>query len=179
MTEQETTTLAADEDAPVAVGRPVRHARRVMAVLMILLGLYLVREGQDVGYSTENEPGPGLFPVWVGALLAVLSLGWLIAELRRPADAAPPRLDPHGPPRVLALLGAMALLAATFEPLGYNLSVLLFFLLLSFTIGGRDHAVVKVVVAVVLSFGVYLAFEYGLGITLPGSIIPFLYSWGL
>ncbi|WP_049564072.1 tripartite tricarboxylate transporter TctB family protein [Streptomyces sp. SBT349] len=168
----------AHDDALVPVGPVVRYGRLAFAGVLILLGLYLVREGLDIGYDRENEPGPGFFPLWVGAVLAVLSAGWLVRELRRPADAPAQNLEARGPLRVLGLVGSMALLTLSFEPLGYNLSVLLFFLVLSMTTA-RGHTLAKVLVAVGASFGVYLAFDYGLGIILPGSVLPFLEAQGL
>jgi putative tricarboxylic transport membrane protein len=46
---------------------------RVFAVALLVLGLYIVRNAVEYGYMSGTTPGPGFFPLWVGAGLAVLS----------------------------------------------------------------------------------------------------------
>lgn len=43
------------------------------ACLMLLLGIYIVVEGLDFGYMSDNRPGAGFFPTLVGIGLIALS----------------------------------------------------------------------------------------------------------
>jgi hypothetical protein len=46
---------------------------RLFAVALLFLGLYIIWKAVEYGYMSGTTPGPGFFPLWVGAGLAVLS----------------------------------------------------------------------------------------------------------
>jgi len=159
----------------------IKYARVGLAVFLLGIGVFLITQAPGLGYEDRGAPGPGYFPFWVGVLLVVLSAAWGIVELRAPLHSqAEQDLDPRGVWRALRIIVALIVLAAIFQPVGYNLSVLAFMLFLTFTMGqGKGKAWVNVVVSLAASFGVYLAFEKLLGVTLPDSIVPFLAAVGL
>lgn len=72
----------------------------------------------------------------------------------------------------------MMALTFFFVPLGYNLSVLLFMLFLTATMG-KGKVLTNIIVSLVFSFGIYLAFEKILDVPLPSSILPLLAHLGL
>lgn len=49
---------------------------------LALLGVYIVANAVEYGYTREAVPGPGFFPFWVGLALVALSLANLIRCLR-------------------------------------------------------------------------------------------------
>lgn len=157
----------------------IRHLRLVLALVLLLIGVYLSIESKSMGYSEFGSPGPGFFPFWVGLFLAIASFFWFLAELKESVDDQVEQdLDPKGIYRVARLLGAMFALALFFEPLGYNISILVFMLFLTSTMG-KGRVTTNVIVSLMSSFGVYLFFEKMLDVPLPNSILPFLSHLGL
>lgn len=157
----------------------IRYGRLVFAAVLFLVGVFLVSQSASLGYEERGAPGPGFFPFWVGAILAILSACWGVAEFRATlASQVEQDLDPRGIYRVIRLVVAIAILIAIFEPVGYNLSTLAFMIFLTFTMGA-GRVWIKVVVSLAASFGVYLAFENFLGVSLPNSFLPFMSAVGL
>src|SRR5690606_30649847 len=127
---------------------------------------------RSLGYWTELGPGPGFFPFWLGAVLAVLGAGWLVVEVRarragssgaplveRPAEspAETAGSQAYSMPTVVAIVVSLCLLAALLEVLGYQLSMLVF-LLFHLLVLGRRGVLLSSTLAVAGSFGVFLVF---------------------
>jgi len=168
-----------NESNPITGRAWIRYLRLVLGVLFIALGAYLVSQSHKLGYFVDGSPGPGFFPYWVGLILVIVAFFWCIAEYREDIDAQVEQdLDPKGIYRVARLLLSMMALTLFFVPLGYNLSVLLFLLFLTATMG-KGKVVTNIIVSLVFSFGIYLAFEKILEVPLPSSIVPFLAHLGL
>jgi len=68
----------------------MRRAERVSAGVVIALGLWVVYLSRDLPYYTTDGPGAGFFPIWLGALFAVVGLIWLLRLLlaRPPSEKA-------------------------------------------------------------------------------------------
>lgn len=159
--------------------RWIKLSRISLAGALLILGIYLNRSSLNYGYSDFGSPGPGFFPFWIGAFLALASVIWGLIESRNSLQSQIEQdLERVGKFRSARIFLAMATLALLYEPLGYNLSILLFVFLLSSTMA-KGSWKVNLIVALVSSFGVYLAFERLLDIPLPNSIIPFLAKYGL
>lgn len=169
-----------DGDIKSIEGRAwIRYLRLVLAFLLMSIGLYLVSQSGKIGYSDMGGPGPGFFPFWVGILLAITAFFWLLAEFRAHKDTQIEQdLDPKGIYRVGRLLLSVMALTFFFVPVGYNISVLLFMLFLTSTMG-KGRVVTNVIVSLISSFGIYLVFEKLLDVPLPDSFIPFLAHLGL
>jgi putative tricarboxylic transport membrane protein len=62
---------------------------RAFAGALLLLGLYIIWNALEYGYIRGATPGPGFFPLWVGAGLAGLSVVNLVRSLAgaEPLDA--------------------------------------------------------------------------------------------
>ena len=54
---------------------------RLFAVVLLCLGLYIVWNALEYGYTRGAIPGPGFFPLWVGIGLAALSAVNLVRSL--------------------------------------------------------------------------------------------------
>jgi putative tricarboxylic transport membrane protein len=61
---------------------------RCVAALFALLALGAFIMALDLGFYRKTQPGPGLFPALVSALLLVLSVLWFIQGARMPPDEA-------------------------------------------------------------------------------------------
>jgi putative tricarboxylic transport membrane protein len=159
--------------------RWIKNSRIALAFLLLALGAYFNRTAKGLGYSDFGSPGPGFFPYWIGIGLVIAAVIWGLIELRNPIDSQIEQdLDPAGKIRVLRILLAMMALTALYEPLGYNLSIFAFMLILSSTMA-KGSMKVNIAVALTLSFGVYWTFENLLDVPLPDSILPFLSRYGL
>ena len=73
-----------------------------------------------------------------------------------------------GATRIVAVLGALVLLAAVIDRVGYCLAMLAFSLGLLVGVG-RQPLIVSLPIALAASFGLYYVFRYWLGVQLPPS----------
>jgi putative tricarboxylic transport membrane protein len=120
-------------------------------------------------------PGPGFFPLILAALGAVLTVALLVGLVRGTegpgggADAAasddlmPDRAAMF---RIVSLLVLMVAAFAALDPLGYRLTSFLFVTLVLLVLGARNYVAI-LIVALVLSFGVFHSFFYWLKVPLP------------
>lgn len=160
-----------------------------VAALVLCVGVGAVLGSRSLGYWIELGPGPGFFPFWLGAVLAVLGAGWLALEIRArrtgrgeaPSGTAVSPDEDDEPayslPTVIAIVGSLCVLAALLEILGYQLSMLAF-LLFHLLMLGRRRVLLSCSLAVAGSFGVFVVFTRLLTVPLPASSIPLLRDLG-
>lgn len=180
-------TAATAEGGPATVDDHRRSVLpMVVAALVVAIGAAAFIGSRSLGYWDDLGPGPGFFPLWLGVLLVLLGLIWFCQELRarlRPELASEPATDEeetpdYSLPTVLAILVSLCVLAACLEPIGYQVSMLVF-LLFHLLVVGRRGLLQSLVIAVIGSFGVFYAFTRLLTVPLPVSSIPFLRDLGL
>jgi len=138
------------------------------------LGVYVLISSVDLGLWTSLGPGAGLFPFAMGAVLAAMSVLWLLQELRRPSEKA------EGIDRgvVIAVVVSLVVLASVMDLLGFQLSMFLF-LLYHLKLRGRRTWVSSLIIALAGSVGAFYAFNYGLNVALPVSVLAPLNLIGL
>ncbi len=100
----------------------MRTAEFVIAILNAVFGLALVVGSFTLNPGKAGDPGPGLFPLLLGAFCLLNTVGQLIRAFR---------LDPRTPPAVngrwrlaLSTIGLSALYLAAMPVLGYFLATL-------------------------------------------------------
>ena len=152
------------------------RVRQAAALIVTAIGVFLVLAGVRLRLEGQYGPGPGFLAFWVGLALAVLGPVWLVQVSLAPPPAPRPSA-PGGPARVAAILGALAAFAVLLAPLGFTL-VMLGLLLGLFFAYDREHALAKVVVALVGSVGTHYVFERFLRVPLPDATLPSLRSLG-
>jgi putative tricarboxylic transport membrane protein len=184
---------------PRAAASPALEGRRrrlsaAMACAVMTVGTAAFVGSRAYAYWTALGPGPGFFPRWLGGLLVLLGAAWLVQLWRgHPGSvsveagepiAAPSVLSPeeeppaYSLPTVVAIVVSLCVLAAVLEPLGYQLSLLLF-LLFHLLVLGRRRLLLSAAIALAGSFGVFTAFTRLLGVPLPTASIPLLRDLGL
>jgi hypothetical protein len=138
------------------------------------VGTYVLISSVGLGLWTSLGPGPGLFPLAMGAVLVAMSAIWLVQELRRPSEAA------EGADRglVIAVVLSLIVLAAVMDLLGFQLSMFLF-LMYHLKLRSRRSWVSSLIIALAGSVGAFYAFNYGLNVALPVSAFPLLNTIGL
>ncbi|GLZ79899.1 hypothetical protein Afil01_47060 [Actinorhabdospora filicis] len=170
--------MTAETIAPKARRTPV--GPRILGGVLVLLGLGLFWEA----WRAEGEVtlgGPRLAPIIVTGLWVVFAVIYLLRQIFAPAadypepegedehaDSVHTPLDWKAPAIVAVLLAAYALLL---EPAGFVLATGAFYLGVTRALGSKK-IVREVIVALVLSFGVYLAFTRLLEISLPEGVLP-------
>jgi len=150
--------------------------RQAAALIVTAIGVFLALAGVRLRLEGQYGPGPGFLAFWVGLALAVLGPVWLVQVSLAPPPAPRPSA-PGGPARVAAILGALAAFAVLLAPLGFTL-VMLGLLLGLFFAYDREHALAKIVVALVGSVGTHYVFERFLRVPLPDATLPALRSLG-
>jgi putative tricarboxylic transport membrane protein len=158
----------------------VRRVHQAASLLIAGIGVFLVFQGMRLRLEGQVGPGPGFFPFWIGVTLTVVSLLWLVQSSLRQATVAAASLLP--PRRDLLMLVSVVLALIVFmlvlRTIGFNLAMLGLLLFLFFVVD-RQHAVAKVVIAFVGSFGVHYVFEQLLRVPLPFASLPLLRQLGL
>ena len=150
--------------------------RQAAALVVTAIGVFLALAGVRLRLEGQYGPGPGFLAFWVGLALAVLGPVWLVQVSLAPPPAPAPSA-PGGPARVAAILAALVAFAVLLAPLGFTL-VMLGLLLGLFFAYDREHALAKIVVALVGSVGTHYVFERFLRVPLPDATLPALRSLG-
>ncbi len=158
----------------------MRSASRVAAVIFLCSSIYVMAESHRLQYYDELGPGPGFFPFWLGLVIALLSVIWLI-QLRGQANEDMDKRFFSGRKGVLKVTCVVVALVAftlVVGSLGYKLTMLIFLLSL-LTLLGRQNLLLTAGIALLGSFGVFYAFNNWLGVPLPPASIELLQNWGL
>lgn len=175
--------MAESSSHPDASGGPsggYRLANVAAAALLAGAGVTTAVTTAGLGLGANGVPGPGFFPVLVGVTLVALAVAMLVQALRG-------RVQPGEDARLPDRLGARrlvytAILTAAFLALltyaGYQVMMTLYVFGLLTLAGGR-RIISSAIIAVVFGVGSYLAFAYGLDLTLPNATLPLLSDLGL
>ena len=79
---------------------------RAFAGALLLLGLYIIWNALEYGYTRGTTPGPGFFPFWIGLLLTIFSAVNLGRSLSG-AEVVDSLFDAAGFYKALAILSAV------------------------------------------------------------------------
>lgn len=111
-----------------------------------------------------SNPGPGFFPFWCGALLALLSLLLILGRAASEAVREPP------PGAALRLLAAFGVYATALDILGYMVATAgLLVVILRET---RQPPALVLILAAVVPIATYALFAKALGVDLPKGFLP-------
>ncbi len=158
----------------------MKRAQLVGGLIFLAGSVYVVVEALGMKYYDAIGPGAGFFPLWLGIILGVLSLGCLVQAWRDmggdPKEHFLP--DRHGMTHVAIIVVALVLFVVLLNPIGFRLAML-GFLLFMLTVLGRQKLPITVAIAVLGSFGSYYAFNHWLGVPLPSASVEWLQRLGL
>jgi hypothetical protein len=147
---------------------PASRLEPFFVFLLLALGLAISVISWGYGFGSLRQPGPGLYPFFIGAAIAVFSLFILISELR--SGTSEPVLDKEGA-RTLALMTLTFCLWIVAMPLlGYVVVSLLAtyaFCKIMKLEGWRKPLAVSAGTALFI----YALFDYWLYIDLPRGIL--------
>jgi putative tricarboxylic transport membrane protein len=158
----------------------MRRVYQIASLAFLAFSICLLFKSRQMEYYATLGPGAGFFPLWLGGLLAVLSIIWLVQVSIGPKEPMEAGFIPsrQGIIRVLSVLAALALFAWVVETLGFQLTTLVFLGTLLIALG-RQNMIVTAAVAIGGSFGVHYIFTKWLDVPLPASSVEFLRNLGL
>ena len=154
----------------------------------IIFAAAVVVESMQLQFFTKLGPGPGYFPLLLGALFGGLSFVWLLqmafAKSGRSGPKAEVSAEAKEPReiksfvRVLFVIIAMLGVVILMDILGYQITMFLFLFTLTKFLG-RQKILPTLIVALLGSVGTFYVFGKFLDLLLPTTSIPILASIGL
>lgn len=150
----------------------MRRPYLITASLLIALALFIGWEAHNLSYYSALGPGPGFFAFWLSICLGAASIGMAVEAWRAPVQPLPADFLPgrDGLRKIAAIIGALIVTIAVFEPLGFRLTMLALVGFLLVVLGQRS-LILTPVVALLSSFGVYELFVKALGVPLPIGVL--------
>ncbi|MEW6671959.1 MAG: tripartite tricarboxylate transporter TctB family protein [Thermodesulfobacteriota bacterium] len=151
-----------------------------IGLAFLAMSVYVMVGAFALEYYTPIGPGPGFFPFWLAAILAVLTAVWLVRVYMGPREPLPEGFFPSRSAgvQIISVLGALILFVFLAELLGFRITMLGFLLFVLYG-PGRQSAPISITIAIAGSFGAYYLFHDLLGIHLPFATIGFLENLGL
>ena len=150
----------------------MKYAGLIGAIFWLAIGMALSIYSTRYEIGSLVQPGPGFFPLGLGMLLTLLSLGVALGQVKRfsldAARPAPP--GERGWKKVAYTVSILAVAALFFERAGYLLTFFLLVLLLMRVAGGQSWKRIFLV-AFGAALGVYTVFVLLLEQPLPRGLL--------
>ena len=115
----------------------MRRVCQAAGLCFFAVALFVVWKSLGMKYYSSFGPGPGFFPFWLGALLAVLSIAWVAQVTFRQAEPMKEGFIPGraGKLSIVAVFLALVLVTWLMEIIGFRLTMLGFQLFLLIVLG--------------------------------------------
>jgi len=148
----------------------VKRDEVVVGIVIFLFGLITTCLSLRMPIGTFRMAGTGMFPLFLGILLMILS-GTFILKIFSQRKAAEVKKEPspassESPIQLILFLGAMALATLFFNQLGYPLTSFLLMVTLLRTLGIKRWGL-NMLISVVTAVGSYFLFVKWLDIPMP------------
>jgi putative tricarboxylic transport membrane protein len=142
-------------------------ATKVGGVILLLLGLGTAYLGVQYGFGDLYAPGPGFFPVLVGAFLAILACIYLFQQFRTGGRGVSAKWQ-----RPLMVILLSFVYVSFLEKLGFLLDTVLMLLVFVGVIE-RQRLRRTLAVALLGTVGMYVVFALWLRVPLPKGLLAF------
>jgi len=141
---------------------------RTYGVVVLCLGFAILWQGSSLTVGSFRNPGSGLFPALIAAIMILLSLLLILFPQRKERDV--PQVSARTFLRISAVFAGLLLYALFLETLGFLIVsfVLTTFLFIAF---GSQKVWLAIVKAIVFTGLAYLLFEVLLKSNLPKGIL--------
>jgi len=143
----------------------------LVGLILFLFGLLAIRESKKLSIGSLHAPGPGFFPFWLGCLVALFSLIFLIGLLMGKVEANRGQWKELLWQKVAFSSVILFAYSLTLEFIGYLAGT---FLLLGILLRLIEKKNIPLVLGLsaFISLGTYFLFKYWLFIQLPRGIMP-------
>lgn len=144
-----------------------KKADTITAIILLVFSGYMIAESLTMAISSEYGPGPGMFPLGLGIMLAALSLALLWDGLNPRVKDKPSKFQNKKGLLSAGLLVLGLIGYALFIPkLGYLLTTFLLVMFLM-SVVARDKIRTSLITAICVTLLLFLIFDVGLGVHLP------------
>ena len=142
---------------------------RIAAAILTFIGVAAAAIAYDLGFGDFNHPGPGFFPFWLSAILALVSFVYFLTKLGADSHRVP-LWDKHTWVRPSQAALVMFLFALSMGWIGFFSSTFLLFLVWLILIE-REKWLTVVLVSTLGTASLYFAFTVFLRVPLPKGAI--------
>ena len=140
---------------------------RAFAGALLLLGLYIIWNALEYGYTRGTTPGPGFFPFWIGLLLTMFSAVNLGRSLSG-AEVVDSLFDATGFYKALAILSAVVAFIVLTPFIGLLTGTALLIPVVAFVIRRRWTArFAATIVSIAIIFPVVCYFLFAVYLQVP------------
>jgi len=147
----------------------MKRWERIAAATLAFIGVAAAAIAYDLGFGDFHHPGPGFFPFWLSATLALVSFIYFFIQLG--ADPHPVSLwDKHSWVRPFEAAGVMFLYTLAMSWIGFFSATFLLFLVWLILIE-REKWLTVGLVSVLGTLSFFLVFTVFLKVPLPRGII--------
>lgn len=142
---------------------------RIISILFLGFGAYLVASSRQFPYWQDFGPGPGYFPFWLGCLMLFLSSILVVISFFFTKGGKGTGIN-RGTMYPLFVIAAMLICFVLMNYLGFAVPVLLFILVLMEFLE-RKKRMLHVGVMLLTGFILYYVFVYWMGIPFPTGFL--------
>jgi putative tricarboxylic transport membrane protein len=152
--------------------REVPMQRALLGVDIAALVLSFLYLWGALGFprGTMDQPGPGLYPLFVGTMLVIASIGSIVTDLVKPAQGELEIPKGKALGRVLIVAGAAAAYVLLLPYAGHLLSSIMLVFVVLHAMGMTSWAM-KIGVTIAIALGSYYLFDILLMVPLPRGIL--------
>jgi len=147
-------------------------ADRVLGLLVMILGTFILVQSLKLQYYLDGIPGPGFTPFWVGVVLIVLAVLIIISSFFGQAKTEKSPFIKQDLLKMFGAIGGSLLVVVITEYIGMLLSLGLLAGFFTWFYGLRKRRTV-ILTAVLTPIILYLVFSLGLGVTFPTGRLGF------
>jgi hypothetical protein len=148
----------------------MRHLELGKGIFFLLFSFVVCYEAFRLPLGSFRKPGPGFFPLFLGVILGLLSLIFVLIKAFEGTRRITPLRSQKAGRRVSVTLGVLILYGVLFPFMGYLLStfsLVFYFLCLAYPKRWLSCAILSVLISVLFYFG----FQTMLRIHLPEGIL--------
>jgi len=147
-------------------------ADRVLGLLVLILGTFILVHSLQLQYYLDGIPGPGFTPFWVAVVLIVLAVLIMISSFFGQVKTEKSAFIKQDLLKMFGAIGGSLLVVLAKEYIGMLLSLGLLSGFFTWFYGLRKWRTV-ILTAVLTPVILYLVFSLGLGVTFPTGRLGF------
>ena len=142
------------------------------AFIFMALGLFVIFESRRMYVGNLDDPGPGIFPLFLGILIFILSILALIKSLISNAEEIPKPREGIRLRNVYYIFGILLFFLFFLPVLGFSTTNFLMFVFLLKAVGGRKWFA-TIAWSLIITVAAYYVFAVKLLVLFPRGIIPY------